>query len=131
MYKLRQENAQKRNLNRFSGIMNTKKKRREKKRKKHYQRCKKNLLDKKEINNNAIKDIVLDWKNNQRQNNEQIFNAFLFNIRNHSHKVINIQQREVEFNIILLRVNNFDIKQKRHEIFVLSSATITKLDPGR
>ena len=101
------------------------------KRKKHYQRCKKNLLDKKEINNNAIKDIVLDWKNNQRQNNEQIFNAFLFNIRNHSHEVINIQQREVDFNIILLRVNNFDIKQKRHEMFVLSSATITKLDPGR
>ena len=32
---------------------------------------------------------------------------------------------------ILLRVNNFDIKQKRHGIFVLSYATNTKQDLGR
>ena len=31
----------------------------------------------------------------------------------------NIQRRKAELNIILLRVNNFDIKQKRHVIFVL------------
>ena len=42
-----------------------------------------------------------------------MFLAFLFNIRNYSPKVINIQRRKAEFNIILLRVNNFDIKQKK------------------
>ena len=36
-----------------------------------------------------------------------------FNIRNFSSKVINIQRRKAELNIILSRVNNFDIKQKR------------------
>ena len=41
---------------------------------------------------------------------KQIFHAFLFNIRNYSPE---------ELHIILLRVNNFDIKQKRHGIFVL------------
>ena len=39
-------------------------------------------------------------------------NAFLFNIRNHSPEVSNIQRREAELNIILLKVNNFDITQK-------------------
>ena len=63
--------------------------------------------------------------------NKQIFNAFLFNnIRNYSPEVINIQRREAEMNIILLRVNNCDIKQKRHEIFVLVYAT-NKQDLGR
>ena len=38
--------------------------------------------------------------------------VFLFNIRNYSPKVINIQRREAELNIILLRMNNLDIKQK-------------------
>ena len=42
----------------------------------------------------------------------QMFQAFLFNIRNHLHTVSNIQRREEELNIILPRVNNFDIKQK-------------------
>ena len=37
----------------------------------------------------------------------------MFNIRNYSSEVINIQRREVELNIILPRVNNFDIKQKK------------------
>ena len=45
--------------------------------------------------------------------NKQIFHAFLFNIRNYSHEVINIQRREADLNIILPRVNNFDIKQKK------------------
>ena len=45
--------------------------------------------------------------------NKQIFHAILFNIRNYSPKVINIQQREAELNIILPRVNNFNIEQKK------------------
>ena len=45
-------------------------------------------------------------------NNKQIFHAFLFNIRNYSPEVNNIQWLKVELNIILLKVNNFDIKQK-------------------
>ena len=64
-------------------------------------------------------------------NNKQIFHAFLFNIRNYSPEVINIQRREAELNIILPRVNNFDIKQKRHGIFVLLYATNTKQNLGR
>ena len=36
----------------------------------------------------------------------------LFNIKNYSPEVSNIQRREVELNIILPRVNNFDVKQK-------------------
>ena len=36
-----------------------------------------------------------------------------FNIRNYSPEVINIQRREAELNIILPKVNNFDIKQKK------------------
>ena len=45
--------------------------------------------------------------------NKQIFHAFLFNIRNYSPEVINIQRRKAELTIILPRVNNFDIKQKK------------------
>ena len=44
---------------------------------------------------------------------KQIFHAFLFNIRNYLPKVINIERREEELNIILPRVNSFDIKQKK------------------
>ena len=44
-----------------------------------------------------------------------MFLAFLFNIRNYLPEVINIQRREVEMNIILRRVNNFNIKQKGME----------------
>ena len=40
------------------------------------------------------------------------FHAFLFNNRNYSPEVRNIQRREEELNITLLRVNNFGIKQK-------------------
>ena len=64
-------------------------------------------------------------------NNKQMFPVFLFNIRNYSHEVINIQRREAELNIKLLRVNNFDIKQKEHRIFVSLYATNTKQDLGR
>ena len=63
-------------------------------------------------------------------NIKQIFHAFLF-IRNYSPEVINIQRSEAVLNIILPRVNNFDIKQKRHGIFVLLYATNTKQDLGR
>ena len=55
--------------------------------------------------------------------NKQIFHAFLFNIRNYS--------PEASLNIILPRVSNFNIKQKRHGIFVLLYATNTKQYLGR
>ena len=48
-----------------------------------------------------------------------------------SPEVINIQRRDAELNIILPRVNNFDIKQKIHGIFVLLHATNAKEDLGR
>ena len=64
-------------------------------------------------------------------NNKQMFHAFLFNIRNYSPKVINIQRREAELNTVLPKVNNFNIKQKRHGIFVLFYATNTKQDMTR
>ena len=41
-----------------------------------------------------------------------MFHVFLFNIRNYSPDANNVQRRKVELKIILLRVNNFDIKQK-------------------
>ena len=44
---------------------------------------------------------------------------------------INIQRREAEVNIILPRVNNFDIKQKRHGIFVLLYVINTRHDLAR
>ena len=64
-------------------------------------------------------------------NSKQIFHAFLFNIRNYSPEVINIQRREAELNIILSRVSNFNIKQKRHGIFVLLYNTNAKQDLGK
>ena len=45
-------------------------------------------------------------------NNKQLFLAFLFNIRNYSPEVSNIQRHEAELNIILPKVKNFNIKQK-------------------
>ena len=47
-----------------------------------------------------------------------------------SPEVINIQRREVELDIILPRVNNFDIKN-RNRIFVLLNANNTKQELGR
>lgn len=40
-------------------------------------------------------------------------------MRNCLPEVINIQRHEAGLNIIVLRVKNFNIKQKSHEIFVL------------
>ena len=62
---------------------------------------------------------------------KQIFHALLFNIRNYSPEVINIQQREAELNVISPSVNNFDIKQKRHGIYVFLYATNTIQDLER
>ena len=42
---------------------------------------------------------------------EQVFHAFLFNIRSHSLEVIT-QRRKAKLNIILPRVNDFDVQQK-------------------
>ena len=44
------------------------------------------------------------------KSNKQIFHAFLFNIRNYSPDLKNIQRREAELNT-LPRENNLDIKQ--------------------
>ena len=44
---------------------------------------------------------------------KQIFHVFLFNIRNYSSEFINIQRREVDLNIILPKVNNFDNNKKK------------------
>ena len=46
-------------------------------------------------------------------NNKQISHAFLFNIRKYSSELINIQRREAKLSIILPRVNNFNIEQKK------------------
>ena len=54
----------------------------------------------------------------------------LLNARNYSPEIINIQRREAQLKIILLRVNNFDIK-KKYGTFVLLYATNTKQDLGR
>ena len=58
-----------------------------------------------------------------------MFHAFLFNIRNYSPEVINIQRREAELNIILPRVNNFDIKQKKgiEYLFCYMASTPNKI----
>ena len=60
-----------------------------------------------------------------------MFHAFLFNIRNYSPEVINIQRREAELNIILPRMNNSILNKKLHGIFVFLYATNTKQDLGR
>ena len=52
----------------------------------------------------------------------------LFNIRNYSPEVINIQRREAELNTTLLRANNFDIKQKDREyLFYHMTPTPSKI----
>ena len=50
---------------------------------------------------------------NGMQNNKEIFHAFLCNINNYWPQAINIQRRKMELNIVLPRVNNFNIKQKK------------------
>ena len=68
---------------------------------------------------NHITDI---WHFN---NNKQIFHAFLFNIRNYSPKVKNIKRRQAELNIMLKRMNNFDIKQNTSQniCFIIPQAS--------
>ena len=44
--------------------------------------------------------------------NKQILHVFLFNIRNYSPEAINTERHEADLNIILLSLNDFDIKQK-------------------
>ena len=44
--------------------------------------------------------------------NKKIFHAFLFNIRKYLLDDRNIQRRKVKLDVILLRVNKFDIKQR-------------------
>ena len=60
---------------------------------------------------------------------KQIFHAFLFNIRNNSPEVINIQLREEEGN--LPRVNNFAIKQKRRGISYYVAPTLNKISEDK
>ena len=64
-------------------------------------------------------------------NNKQVFHTFLFNTRNYSPEVINIQRREADLNIMLTMVNNSHIKEKRRGIFVLLYAINTKQDLRR
>ena len=45
-------------------------------------------------------------------NDKQTFHTFLFNIRNYSPNVINIQRRQAELNIMLPRLGNF-VKLKK------------------
>ena len=45
--------------------------------------------------------------------NKQIFHSFLWNVRNYSPEVINIQLRKAELNIVLPWENNVDIEQKK------------------
>ena len=64
--------------------------------------------------------------------NKQVFHAFLFESRNYLPEVINIQRRKAELNIILPRMNNFDIKQKKgKEYLFFIYAASTKQDMGR
>ena len=52
-----------------------------------------------------------------------------FNIRNYSSDVSNVQRQEAKLSIVLSRVNNSDIKQKKNlknGIFVLLYVTNTK-----
>ena len=58
---------------------------------------------------------------NNSSKNKQIFHVFLFNIRNYSFEVINI---------VIPRVNNFDIKQKK-AYNILLYANNTNQDLGR
>ena len=44
--------------------------------------------------------------------NKKIFHTFLFNIRKYLPDDRNIQRRKVKLDVILLRVNKFDIKQR-------------------
>ena len=64
----------------------------------------------------------------QLMNNKQISHVFLFRVKNFSPKVINVHGHEAVLSIILATVNNFHIKQKKFEIFVLLYPSNTKQD---
>ena len=72
----------------------------------HGSNCR-NLRNMHAVSTNRIADIL------HFNDNKQIFHAVLFNIKNYSPEVINIQRREAELNIVLPRGDNFDIKQKK------------------
>ena len=67
----------------------------------------------------TIKNLFGKKFDSEPKYNKQILHAFLFNIRNYSLEVIIIHWPETELNVILPRVNNFDMEQKEHGIFVL------------
>ena len=63
---------------------------------------------------------------------KEIFHALLFNIKNYSSEIINIQRREACLKTILPRVNICILKKQKHVIFVLLYPTNTKhRDLGR
>ena len=64
---------------------------------------------------------------------KQIFHVFLFNIRNYSSEFINIQRREVDLNIILPKVNNFDNNKKKDTeyLFYYMAPTPNKISKGK
>ena len=49
--------------------------------------------------------------------NKQIFHVFLFNIRNSSPEVIDIQRRDAKLNVILPKEKSFDIKKDMEHLF--------------
>ena len=65
------------------------------------------------LNTTLFYGVIKNLQILSSSHNKQIFHAFLFNIRNYSPELINIQLREAELNMILSRVSNFDIKQKK------------------
>ena len=66
---------------------------------------------------------------NDNDDNKQILHALLFNIRNYSPRVFNIQRRETRLNIILPRINNFDINKKKdmQYLFYYLPPTLNKM----
>ena len=65
------------------------------------------------LNTTLFYGVIKNLQILSSSHNKQIFHAFLFNIRNYSPELVNIQLRKAELNMILSRVTNFDIKQKK------------------
>ena len=78
------------------------------------------------LNTTLFYGVIKNLQILSSSHNKQIFHAFLFNIRNYSPELINIQLREAELNMILSRVTNFDIKQKKAWSISLLYAIDTK-----
>ena len=66
---------------------------------------------------------------NDNDDNKQILHALLFNVRNYLPRVFNIQRRETSLNIILPRINNFDINKKNgmQYLFYYLPPTLNKM----